>query len=215
MCNYIERWGGQGGGSDGRRGRPEDTVRPAPVRRAALCPATDFGYFEPLPEPHDIFDGRHRYVTMISPCPAKGWSLFFAIVQALPHVQFAAVSTSWTKREEVLLLQMLPNVSSPSVLPCREAWVRTFLTGAAARVQITVFPANPNIDRVLRVTKLLLCAARRPTPAVEPYLLVDSTALLRASSQLPIALAGGIWAGGCGGSIAWHPVRVFRFVRSG
>ena len=63
------------------------------------CTAASFGYFgrdeAALPARHDLFDGNHRFVTMISPCPAKGLSVFMGLARRHPDVRFAAIATSW------------------------------------------------------------------------------------------------------------------------
>ena len=72
LCSYIERWGGGAA--------------------AALATPADFDYFgSSLPEPHDLFDGHHKYVTIISPCPAKG--TYYALLTLLLTTHFSLLAT--------------------------------------------------------------------------------------------------------------------------
>ena len=85
---------------------PSDAVRDYVARycgalapKPLSCTAASFGYFgrddASLPARHDLFDGNHRFVTMISPCPAKGLSVFMGLARRHPDVRFAAIATSW------------------------------------------------------------------------------------------------------------------------
>ena len=66
--------------------------------RPITCTAASFGYFgrddAALPARHDLFDGKHTFVTMISPCPAKGMSVFMGLARRHPSVRFAAIATN-------------------------------------------------------------------------------------------------------------------------
>ena len=93
VAAYVTRFGG---GGDGLASR--------------VCYAAACGYFEPRPAPHDLSDGQHRYVTCISACPHKGLSVLLGVARVLPHVQFAAVATSWTREEDRLMVKLEPNV---------------------------------------------------------------------------------------------------------
>ena len=74
---------------------PSDAVRDYVARycgalapKPLSCTAASFGYFgrddAALPARHDLFDGNHRFVTMISPCPAKGLSVFMGLARRHP-----------------------------------------------------------------------------------------------------------------------------------
>jgi hypothetical protein len=74
---------------------PSDAVRDYVARycgalapKPLSCTAASFAYFgrdeASLPARHDLFDGRHRFVTMISPCPAKGLSVFMGLARRHP-----------------------------------------------------------------------------------------------------------------------------------
>jgi len=85
MKDYIKRWSGL-----------ESTVLPFPVYGAGPFP--HFGCF------------GQGFVTAINPCAYKGLSIFLALANALPEVQFAAVPTWGTTSDERAALQQLPNV---------------------------------------------------------------------------------------------------------
>ena len=53
----------------------------------------------------------NRFVTMVNPCAVKGISVFLALAQRLPAVQFAAVPTWGTTAADLASLRRLPNVS--------------------------------------------------------------------------------------------------------
>lgn len=72
----------------------------------------------------------NQYVTLINPCLFKGLSIFVALARALPRVQFAAVPTWGSTRDDIRQLSELPNV--------------------------TLLAASDNIVEVLRQTRVLL-----------------------------------------------------------
>jgi glycosyltransferase involved in cell wall biosynthesis len=70
-----------------------------------------------LLEPGDRPDlGRfdNRFVSMVNPCGVKGISIFLALAERFPNVEFAAVPTWGTTAADAAALRQLPNVS---VLP--------------------------------------------------------------------------------------------------
>eukprot|EP00434_Breviolum_minutum_P000282 symbB.v1.2.000234.t1/scaffold4.1/size633627/16 len=88
-----------------------------------LCYCADYGYF-------DRFLGqdpsRGRFVTFISPCPAKGLCIFLRVARSLPTVRFLAVTTLWTKSIHEKALGELPNVTiSPGRSAVEEIYERT------------------------------------------------------------------------------------------
>jgi len=56
----------------------------------------------------------NRFVTMVNPCAVKGISIFLALAERLPQVEFAAVPTWGTTASDRATLRAIPNVS---VLP--------------------------------------------------------------------------------------------------
>ena len=125
-CEFLRRWG-----YDGLIARP--------------LYAADYHYFHsdaclegPAGEGRALrlaaamcpWEPSHRYVTMVSPAPEKGLAIFVTLARRLPHVAFAAVTTQWTGQLTVAKLQQVPN--------------------------ITLIPANPDVDLVFRQTRVLL-----------------------------------------------------------
>ena len=55
--------------------------------------------------------GSHRYATLVSPCPAKGLAVLLALARRMPDVEFAAVTTQWTRSPTADKLRPLRNVT--------------------------------------------------------------------------------------------------------
>lgn len=72
-----------------------------------LCYCADYGYFDRY---LGDADSEGRFVTFISPCPAKGLCIFLRVARSLPALRFLAVTTLWTKSIHEKALQELPNV---------------------------------------------------------------------------------------------------------
>jgi FkbM family methyltransferase len=53
----------------------------------------------------------NRFVSMVNPCAVKGISIFLALAESFPNVEFAAVPTWGTTAADFSALRMLPNVS--------------------------------------------------------------------------------------------------------
>jgi glycosyltransferase involved in cell wall biosynthesis len=53
----------------------------------------------------------NRFVTMVNPCAVKGISIFLALAERLPAVEFAAVPTWGTTPADLAALGRLPNIS--------------------------------------------------------------------------------------------------------
>jgi glycosyltransferase involved in cell wall biosynthesis len=156
-CRYIYRWG------------PTD-----PPLKAEPLWAADYHYFhrhetpsavasDPdshaacggaetlrLPPPMRPWQSEHRFVTLVSPCPAKGLSVLLALARRMPKVDFAAVPTGWTDELSRQALGRYPN--------------------------ITVLPPNDDVDLIFRQTRVLLA----PSLWQECCPLVVMEALLRA-----------------------------------
>merc|ERR1711924_570737 len=71
----------------------------------------DFGYFDPLPHRHDLHDGHHSSVVMISPCAAKGLPILLSLARALTEVHFLCVCTAYTASGIASYLRMQQNVT--------------------------------------------------------------------------------------------------------
>lgn len=89
LAEYLRRW------SEGRMD-------------ARVCYCASYGYFDSEPLPALAQQGE--LVTFISPCPAKGLSIFQRLALSLPDAKFLAVSTLWTRTIHEAQLQKLPNV---------------------------------------------------------------------------------------------------------
>lgn len=72
----------------------------------------------------------NRYITMINPCAVKGVSIFLALTDRFPEVQFAAVPTWGTTAEDLAALR--------------------------ARTNVTVLPPAENIDTIYRQTRIAI-----------------------------------------------------------
>jgi surfactin synthase thioesterase subunit/glycosyltransferase involved in cell wall biosynthesis len=70
------------------------------------------------------------YVVMVNPCAVKGISIFLALAERAPHVQFGAVPTWGTSAEDLAALRRHPN--------------------------ITVIPPVDNLDELFRQTRVVL-----------------------------------------------------------
>jgi surfactin synthase thioesterase subunit/glycosyltransferase involved in cell wall biosynthesis len=53
----------------------------------------------------------NRYVVMVNPCAVKGMSIFLALAERLPQLEFAAVPTWGTSADDLASLSRLPNVT--------------------------------------------------------------------------------------------------------
>jgi len=82
--------------------------------------ARDWGGLEAIHVPISLLDpGGHpelgrfdnRFVSMVNPCAVKGISIFLALAERFPHVQFAAVPTWGTTAADFTALRRLLNVS--------------------------------------------------------------------------------------------------------
>lgn len=135
-CRYIDRWG------------PTD-----PPLKAEPLWAADYHYFHRrdttgasdapgldatggraealrLPPPMRPWEPEHRFVTLVSPCPAKGLSVLLALARRMPQVDFAAVPTGWTDKLSRKALGRYAN--------------------------ITVLPPDDDVDLIFRQTRVLL-----------------------------------------------------------
>ncbi len=72
----------------------------------------------------------NRYVSMVNPCAVKGISIFLALAERFPNVEFAAVPTWGTTVADFAALRRLPNIS--------------------------VLPPFDDIDDLLRQTRVML-----------------------------------------------------------
>lgn len=92
LSEFVEKWG------EGRF-------------KSLNCPAADFDLFDPVPEPFNLSEDRHEYVTFVSPCPEKGLAIFMKLVASMPSTQFLAIKTGhWTKSWHEQLLKKFANV---------------------------------------------------------------------------------------------------------
>eukprot|EP00438_Fugacium_kawagutii_P004771 Skav203108 [mRNA] locus=scaffold447:378985:380643:+ [translate_table: standard] len=142
LSDFVEKWG-------------EGTFR------SRCCYAADYAYFDPVPEAYQPWEGRHSYVTFVSPCPEKGLSIFLRIAESLPEVQFLAVKTvAWTKPWHEQILKRLKNVK--------------------------IQPATEKIEDILGITKVLLAPSVYP----EAFGLVVAEAQLRGIPVVSTAICG-------------------------
>ena len=81
-------------------------------------------------EPALLGNFQNPYVTMVNPCAVKGISIFLALADRMPHLQFAAVPTWGANDEDLAALRARPN--------------------------ITLLEPSDNIDDILRLTRVLL-----------------------------------------------------------
>ena len=72
----------------------------------------------------------NRFVTLVNPCAVKGISIFLALAERFPNVQFAAVPTWGTTSADFEALRKLPNIS--------------------------IVPPVDDIDDILRQTRVML-----------------------------------------------------------
>ncbi len=72
----------------------------------------------------------NRFVTMVNPCAVKGISIFLALARRFPSAEFAAVPTWGTTAADLQALRALPNIS--------------------------VLPPVDDIDRILKITRVVL-----------------------------------------------------------
>ncbi|CAK9040735.1 Hypothetical protein (Fragment), partial [Durusdinium trenchii] len=75
--------------------------------KTRLCYCADYGYFDSEDLP---LANEPRYVTLISPSPAKGLAILLRLALMLPDVEFLCVSTGWTKTLHEVQLRAHPNV---------------------------------------------------------------------------------------------------------
>ncbi|CAJ1440901.1 unnamed protein product [Effrenium voratum] len=139
-----------------------DFVEKWAVGCRALCAySADYGFFEPLPAGFEVTEGKHSFVTFVSPCPEKGLSIFLRLAQQLPDVQFLAVkTTTWSKPWHEQVLKKLKNVK--------------------------IQAASEKIDDILKVTKVLLAPSVYP----DAFGLVCTEAQLRGIPVVSTAVAG-------------------------
>jgi glycosyltransferase involved in cell wall biosynthesis len=100
------------------------------------------------------------YVTMVNPCAYKGISIFLALAEKLPHVQFAAIPFWGTSAEDRAALERLPNV--------------------------TLLQPSPNLDDIFGQTKVLLV----PSVWAEAYGQITVDAMLRGIPVLASNVGG-------------------------
>uniref|UniRef100_A0A7S4AYP3 Uncharacterized protein n=1 Tax=Chrysotila carterae TaxID=13221 RepID=A0A7S4AYP3_CHRCT len=111
---------------------------PVPSLRVEPLFAADYNYFhlrQPdgtigLPPSMRPWECTHRFVTLVSPCPAKGLSVLLALAERNPSIDFAAVPTQWT---DELSRNML-----------------------AGRTNITVLEPHEDVGVILGRTRVLL-----------------------------------------------------------
>lgn len=121
-----------------RRYVEEHAPRPGLAR---LCYCADYHFFgdpwRPLAEgagtPLQAQGGCEAFVTMISPCAAKGLAVFLAVVDAMPDVPFLAVQTRWTKSIHASEMRKRPNLRVVPAVPC--------VDGLYARTRVLLVPS--------------------------------------------------------------------------
>jgi len=64
----------------------------------------------PAGDPPRLGSFENPYVVMVNPCAVKGISIFAALAREMPHVEFAAVPTWGTTKDDRSMLESLPNV---------------------------------------------------------------------------------------------------------
>ena len=134
-CEYLQRWGPSGlttrplyaadyhyfheesgeGGGDGEGGAtsalPDLSDDHSTPNALASSSSSRNTRSIRLPLAMSPWLAPHKYVTIVSPSPEKGLSVFSTLARRMPNVQFAAVATQWTGAETVAKLQSLgPNV---------------------------------------------------------------------------------------------------------
>lgn len=92
LASFVEKWG------EGRF-------------RAQCCYATEYGYFEPVPQSLSPWEQGHDHVTIVGPCPEKGLCIIAKVAALMPDVKFLVVKTGWTKVWHEQLLKKLSNVT--------------------------------------------------------------------------------------------------------
>jgi surfactin synthase thioesterase subunit/glycosyltransferase involved in cell wall biosynthesis len=85
---------------------------------------------EPVTEYPDLGRFDNRFVSMVNPCAVKGISIFLALADTLPHLEFAAIPTWGTRPEELDALRQRSNIA--------------------------LLPQVDNIDELFRVTRVML-----------------------------------------------------------
>lgn len=105
VAEYLRRWGGL------------DAVH-VPISLLEPGPYPWLGRFE------------NPFVTLVNPCAVKGVSIFLALADRMPAVQFAAVPTWGTTQQDLASLGARPNIH--------------------------LLPASDNIDDIFRQTRVLL-----------------------------------------------------------
>ncbi|CAL1161589.1 unnamed protein product [Cladocopium goreaui] len=76
--------------------------------KTKLCYCADYGYFDGKVQP--VQPDEQKYVTFISPCPAKGLAIVLRLALMFPKVEFLCVSTGWTKTLHEVQLRAHGNV---------------------------------------------------------------------------------------------------------
>lgn len=79
--------------------------------RPRLCYPADYDFFDPAPQTLSPWEEKQSFVTLVSPCPEKGMSIFVKLAEAMPETQFLAVKTTqWTKPYHEQALKKYPNI---------------------------------------------------------------------------------------------------------
>jgi glycosyltransferase involved in cell wall biosynthesis len=155
-----------------------------------------------LPPPMRPWLPSHRFVTLVSPCPAKGISVMLALARRMPEVLFAGVPTGWTdtlsrqalgRWEGHALTRMracevpVPQCPFPTpACPAASVSISSSSTPITPPLpplpfppprypNITVLPPNDDVDLIFRQTRVLLA----PSLWQECCPLVVMEALLR------------------------------------
>jgi surfactin synthase thioesterase subunit/glycosyltransferase involved in cell wall biosynthesis len=106
VAGYVRKWGGM------------DAIH---VPISLLDKSAEYPYLGSI---------ENRFVSMVNPCAVKGIGIFLELADRMPDVEFAAVPTWGTTRDDLDALERRGN--------------------------ITVLPPFDNIDDLLRITKVML-----------------------------------------------------------
>ncbi len=66
---------------------------------------------EPVAEYPDLGHFDNRFIAMVNPCAVKGISIFTALAERMPHLEFAAIPSWGTLPEEIDAMRRLPNIT--------------------------------------------------------------------------------------------------------